>query len=46
MIKVKLTQSSSKIVVAKKTTIVCKKGKLTKRVTGISPRCPSGYKKV
>lgn len=46
MIKVKLTQSSNKIVVAKKTTIVCKKGKLTKRVTGISPRCPSGYKKV
>lgn len=30
---------------AKKTTIVCTKGKLTKKVTGVSPRCPSGYKK-
>jgi len=28
----------------KKTTITCIKGKLTKKVTGISPKCPSGYK--
>jgi hypothetical protein len=46
IIKVKLTQSGSKGVKAKKTTITCKKGKSTKRATGNSPRCPSGYKKV
>ncbi len=28
-----------------KTTITCIKGKLTKRVTGINPKCPTGYKK-
>jgi hypothetical protein len=45
MIKVKLTQSGSKGVKAKKTTITCKKGKKLKRVTGIAPKCPAGYKK-
>ncbi len=30
---------------AKKTTITCVKGKLTKKVTAINPKCPSGYKK-
>jgi hypothetical protein len=29
----------------KKTTIVCVKGKLTKKVTAVKPTCPSGYKK-
>ncbi|MEY3317990.1 MAG: hypothetical protein RL540_362, partial [Actinomycetota bacterium] len=29
----------------KKTTIVCVKGKLTKKITGVNPKCPSGYKK-
>jgi hypothetical protein len=29
----------------KKTTITCVKGKLTKKVTGINPKCPTGYKK-
>jgi len=29
----------------KKTTIACVKGKLTKKVTAISPKCPAGYKK-
>jgi hypothetical protein len=29
----------------KKTTITCIKGKLTKKVTAISPKCPAGYKK-
>jgi ATPase subunit of ABC transporter with duplicated ATPase domains len=29
---------------AKKTTITCVKGKLTKKVTAIKPKCPSGYK--
>jgi hypothetical protein len=28
-----------------KTTITCVKGKTTKKVTGVSPKCPSGYKK-
>jgi hypothetical protein len=30
---------------AKKTTITCIKGKLTKKVTAVNPKCPSGYKK-
>ncbi|CAB4843680.1 unannotated protein [freshwater metagenome] len=29
----------------KKVTITCVKGKLTKKVTGASPKCPAGYKK-
>ena len=29
----------------KKSTITCVKGKLTKKVTGVNPKCPSGYKK-
>ena len=29
----------------KKTTITCVKGKTTKKVTGVNPKCPSGYKK-
>jgi len=29
----------------KKTTITCVKGKLTKKVTGINPKCPKGYVK-
>ncbi len=29
----------------KKTTIACSKGKLVKKVTGIKPVCPKGYKK-
>ena len=28
-----------------KTTISCLKGKIVKKVTGINPKCPSGYKK-
>jgi hypothetical protein len=28
-----------------KTTITCVKGKITKKVTGVKPKCPSGYKK-
>jgi hypothetical protein len=30
---------------AKKVTITCIKGKLTKKVTGSAPKCPTGYKK-
>jgi hypothetical protein len=29
----------------KKTTISCVKGKITKKVTAVSPKCPAGYKK-
>ena len=31
--------------VAKKTTITCLKGKITKKVTAVNPKCPAGYKK-
>ncbi len=30
--------------VIKKVTIICTKGKLTKKVTGVKPKCPSGFK--
>jgi hypothetical protein len=29
----------------KKSTITCIKGKMTKKVTAVSPKCPAGYKK-
>jgi hypothetical protein len=32
-------------VVVKTTTITCVKGKLTKKVTALKPKCPTGYKK-
>jgi len=32
-------------VVAKKTTITCIKGKVTRTVTAVNPTCPAGYKK-
>ena len=32
-------------VVSKKTTITCIKGKVIKKVTTVSPKCPAGYKK-
>ncbi len=41
-ISVKLTQAKAP---AKKTTITCVKGKLTKKVTAVGPKCPAGYKK-
>ena len=31
--------------ITKRTTIVCIKGKLTKKVTAANPKCPTGYKK-
>lgn len=38
-------EAEAKVVAAtKKTTITCIKGKLTKKVTAINPKCPSGYK--
>lgn len=47
-LKVKLTQSSPAVAVdpvAKKTVITCVKGKVTKKISAISPKCPAGYKK-
>jgi hypothetical protein len=32
-------------VVAKKSSIICVKGKFTKKVTALKPKCPTGYKK-
>jgi hypothetical protein len=42
-ISVKLSQSAAPT--AKKITITCAKGKLTKKITGVAPKCPTGYKK-
>jgi hypothetical protein len=36
--------STPKAAATKKTTITCVKGKLTKKVTAVKPKCPSGYK--
>ena len=40
----KAKQEAEAKAAAKKTTITCVKGKLTKKVTAIKPKCPSGYK--
>jgi hypothetical protein len=47
-LKVKLTQAavtSPAKPIQKKTTITCVKGKTSKKVTAVAPKCPSGYKK-
>jgi hypothetical protein len=41
-ISVKLTQAGSTS--AKRTTITCVKSKLSKKMTGVGPKCPAGYK--
>ena len=33
------------VIVQKKITILCTKGKLKKKITSINPKCPTGYKK-
>jgi hypothetical protein len=38
-------ESEAKAAATKKTTITCLKGKLVKKVTGVKPVCPKGYKK-
>jgi len=40
-ISVKLSQAKAP---AKKTTITCVKGKLSKKITAIGPKCPAGYR--
>ncbi len=37
--------AAAKLASAKKSTITCVKGKLTKKVTAVKPKCPVGYKK-
>jgi len=37
--------AATKAASLKKTTITCVKGKLTKKVTAVKPKCPTGYKK-
>jgi hypothetical protein len=37
--------AAAKAAASKKITITCAKGKLTKKVTAVNPKCPSGYKK-
>jgi len=44
-VRVKLTQEADKSALAKKMTITCVKGKTLKKVTAVSPKCPTGYKK-
>jgi hypothetical protein len=49
-IKVRLSQEGSSTpaqtpTAAKKTSITCVKGKTSKKVTAVNPKCPTGYKK-
>jgi hypothetical protein len=37
-------EAAAKATAAKKTTITCVKGKISKKVTAVKPKCPSGYK--
>jgi hypothetical protein len=39
------TPAATKPAAAKKTSINCVKGKTTKKVTAVNPKCPTGYKK-
>jgi hypothetical protein len=39
------TPATAKPVAAKKTSITCVKGKTSKKVTAVNPKCPSGYRK-
>jgi hypothetical protein len=39
------TPAAAKPAAAKKSSITCVKGKTTKKVTAINPKCPTGYKK-
>ena len=38
-------EADAKAAATKKTTITCVKGKLTKKITSVKPKCPAGYKK-
>jgi hypothetical protein len=38
-------EAEAKAAATKKTTITCVKGKLTKKVTSVKPKCPAGFRK-
>jgi hypothetical protein len=38
-------KAEAKVALKKKITITCVKGKLSKKVTAVKPKCPNGYKK-
>jgi hypothetical protein len=40
-----ITELAAKPIVPKKSTLICVKGKTTKKVSGVKPKCPTGYKK-
>ncbi len=44
-VKVEEKVASKPAAIAIKKTIICKKGSKEKKITAISPKCPSGYKK-
>ena len=51
-IKVKFSQDSAqptattaKVTPKKSSTVTCIKGKMSKKITGVNPKCPAGYKK-
>jgi hypothetical protein len=45
-VEIAIAQAKAKAsITEKKTTIACIKGKLTKKVTAINPKCPAGFKK-
>jgi len=44
-IEVKAKEAEVKVAALKKTTITCIKGKVSKKVTAVKPKCPAGYKK-
>ena len=37
--------AAQKLASQRKSTITCVKGKLVKKITAVSPKCPSGFKK-
>jgi hypothetical protein len=43
--KSKVDSSSPATATTKKSSIVCVKGKTTKKITAVAPKCPSGYKR-
>jgi len=44
LIQLKKLSEQAQSLAPKKTSIICVKGKLTKKVTGVKPKCPSGFK--
>lgn len=44
LIQLKKLSEQAQSLAPKKTSIICVKGNLTKKVTGVKPKCPSGFK--